>query len=54
MKIAVIHDYPDAFRKTPAYSKLKTLFAGRVELETGKKVRMPSPAWATHASGAKK
>ena len=23
MKIAVIHDYPDAFRKTPAYSKLK-------------------------------
>ncbi len=23
MKIAIIHDYPDAFRKTPAYAKLK-------------------------------
>lgn len=40
--------------RSPAYSKLKTLFAARLELETGKKVRMPSPAWATHASGAKK
>jgi hypothetical protein len=40
--------------RSPAYSKLKALFAARLELDTGKKVRMPSPAWATHASGGKK
>lgn len=39
--------------RSPAYNKLKTLFAQRLETETGKKVRMPSPAWAAH-SGQRK
>lgn len=35
----------------PAYGRLKGLFAGRLELETGKKTSLPQPPWATSASG---
>lgn len=36
---------------SPAYGRLKGLFVGRLELETGKKVSFPQPTWATSASG---
>lgn len=32
---------------SPAYSRLKGVFAGRLEHETGKKHRLPLPAWAS-------
>lgn len=35
----------------PAYGRLKGLFAGRLEIETGKKAALPQPPWATSASG---
>lgn len=32
--------------RSPAYAKLKTIFAKRLALETGNKIRLPSPPWA--------
>lgn len=32
--------------RSPAYAKIKTIIAKRVEAETGKKPRLPQPAWA--------
>jgi hypothetical protein len=37
--------------RSPAYNKIRSSFAQRLEMETGKKVSMPSPAWSTHSSG---
>ena len=35
--------------RSPAYTKIKTIFAARVQLETGHKVMFPQPAWqASH------
>ena len=31
----------------PAYKRIKELFAKRIEIETGKKPRLPQPAWAS-------
>lgn len=39
--------------RSPAYNKVKTTFAHRIEIETGKKPHMPSPAWASHSGGRK-
>ena len=36
--------------RSPAYSRMKGIFARRIMQETGKKVSLPSPAWA-HDSG---
>jgi hypothetical protein len=38
--------------RSPAYARVKALFAKRVEDETGKKPRLPSPTWA-HGGGGK-
>jgi hypothetical protein len=40
--------------RSPAYFKLKSIFAERLQSEMNKKIRMPSPAWCTHGGGAKK
>jgi hypothetical protein len=32
---------------SPAYSRIKSAFAKRLEIETGKKPRLPQPAWAS-------
>lgn len=31
--------------RSPAYQRVKALFAKRIELETGEKPRLPSPDW---------
>jgi hypothetical protein len=31
--------------RSPTYSKLKAIFAKRIEAETGDKPRLPSPNW---------
>ena len=31
---------------SPAYARIKTIFAKRMEVETGAKILMPGPAWA--------
>lgn len=39
---------------SPAYGRLKGIFAGRLEQETGKKPLLPQPAWASnHTRGVK-
>lgn len=37
--------------RSPAYSRMKAIFARRIMAETGKKVSLPQPAWA-HDSGS--
>lgn len=37
--------------RSPAYQRIKGLFAGRLELELGKKVLLPAPPWQ-HSSGS--
>ncbi len=32
--------------RAPAYSRLKTIFAKRLELELGKKIHLPAPSWS--------
>jgi hypothetical protein len=32
---------------SPAYARIKSAFAKRLELETGKKPSLPQPAWAS-------
>lgn len=34
--------------RSPAYGRLKSIFASRLEEETGVKPKLPSPAWAHH------
>lgn len=33
--------------RAPAYTKLKAIFAKRIEAETGKKPKLPSPSWSS-------
>jgi hypothetical protein len=37
--------------RSPAYNKIKTTFAQRIDIDTGKKPLMPSPAWSSHSGG---
>jgi hypothetical protein len=37
--------------RSPAYNRIKAAFAKRIEIETGKKPLMPSPAWSSHSGG---
>lgn len=37
--------------RAPTYNRMKAIFALRIEGETGKKIKLPSPAWA-HGGGA--
>lgn len=37
----------------PAYDRIKKVIAGRIETDTGKKVLMPAPPWASSSSGRK-
>jgi hypothetical protein len=39
--------------RSPAYGRIKALFAKRIEMETGKKPRLPGPAWAHHQTGTR-
>ncbi len=36
---------------SPAYSRIKAMFAARIQSETGRKPLLPSPAWSSSASG---
>lgn len=36
---------------SPAYGRIKTVFATRLESDTGKRPLMPSPAWSAHTGG---
>lgn len=38
--------------RSPCYMRIKSIFAARIELETGKKPLLPSPAWASSQRGA--
>jgi hypothetical protein len=35
--------------RSPCYTRIKTIFAQRLEKEMGKKPSLPQPAWATHS-----
>ncbi len=37
--------------RSPAYTRMKTIFAHRIEAETGKKPLLPSPAWSGGKGG---
>lgn len=37
--------------RSPCFTRLRSIFAKRIERETQKRVRMPAPAWSTHSSG---
>lgn len=39
--------------RSPGYARVKALFAKRLELDTGKAVKLPSPSWASARSGAR-
>lgn len=39
--------------RSPAYDRIRQAFVKRIEADTGKKPRMPAPAWATHSSGSR-
>lgn len=39
---------------SPAYGRIKAIFAKRMEVELGKKILMPAPAWASNGSGPKR
>lgn len=38
---------------SPAYSRIKAVFASRLEADTGKRPLMPAPAWSAHVTGGK-
>lgn len=38
--------------RSPAYARLRTLFASRIEADTGRKYYMPSPPWAPMSGNA--
>ena len=39
--------------RSPGYGRVKKIFVDRIQLETGKKPLLPSPAWASHLSGSR-
>jgi hypothetical protein len=40
--------------RSPAYNKIRSSFAQRIEIETGKKPSMPAPAWSSHSTSVRK
>lgn len=39
--------------RSPAYTRIKTLFTKRLEEEINRRALLPAPAWATHISGGR-
>jgi hypothetical protein len=37
--------------RSPTYNKLKQIFAGRIEVDTGKKPQLPQPSWTSSMRG---